>query len=232
MLADLTAVLEAVPATAGQESYRRAILDENALGKKTASTRLWAWKKLRELYTLDTEIPVFRLLRRFWDMDTDGRPLMALLMALTRDGLLRTSVPAISSSKLGEVVTREQVIELVVAERGDRFSKTTIDSVVGNLLSSWSQSGHLMGRTEKVRTVVNSTPAATTLALAFGYLAGARGEFLFSSLWTSVIDAPPSTLQDHARHASRLGWLTYRGSGNIIEVTFPDIATQHELATQ
>jgi hypothetical protein len=49
MLADITALLNAVPATASQGDYQKAIMEDNVLGKGTASTRLWAWKKLREL---------------------------------------------------------------------------------------------------------------------------------------------------------------------------------------
>src|SRR5687768_9619218 len=74
MLVDITALLNALPPTASQGEYQQAIMDGNVLGKGTASTRLWAWKKLRELYSLDLEVPLFRLLRRYWDVGTASRP--------------------------------------------------------------------------------------------------------------------------------------------------------------
>ena len=229
MLADLTTLLAAVPGAAAYGDYERAIMEDNVLGKGTASTRLWAWKKLRELYALDAELAVFRLLRKFWDVDPKGRPLLALLAALGRDALLRASAPVISGSKAGEPVSREQFQAAIVAVRGERFSQSTMDAILSHLLSSWTESGHLSGRKEKVRARVAPTTAVTAYAVALGYLCGSRGELLFDTLWTSVLDAPSAVLHDQAREASRLGWLTYKGVGRIVEVTFPDVAIQPEL---
>ena len=229
MLADITALLNGVASAASQGDYQRAIMEENVLGKGTAATRLWAWKKLRELYSLDPDVPLFRLFRRYWDVDAAARPLLALLAALGRDALLRASAKVIARSKPGEAVTRDEFHGAIVEERGDRFSKSTMDAVLSHLLSSWTESGHLAGRKDKVRVRASTTSAATAYALSLGYLTGARGELLFSTLWTSVLDAPPAVLHDHAREASRLGWLTYRGIGNIVDITFPDLAAQQEL---
>jgi hypothetical protein len=230
MLADLEALLNAVPADAPHEAYRRAIQDDNVLGKKTASTRLWAYKKLRELYALDPQLAVFAELRARWSVSPDGRPLLALLAALARDALLRSSVDAITGARFGAQVTRDDFRRVVVSARGDRFSESTMQAVLSHLLSSWTESGHLSGKKEKVRSRAIDTPAVTAFALALGYLAGARGELLFSTLWTSVLDASPTVLHEHAREASRLGWLTYRGIGNIIDVSFPNLRPQSEFA--
>lgn len=230
MLADLTVLLTAVPADASHEAYRQAVQDDNILGKKTASTRLWAYKKLRELYALDPEVPVFAELRARWEAGTEGRPLLALLAAMARDALLRASASAITRSKPGESVTREDLQKAIIHARGERFSESTLEAIVSHLLSSWLEAGHLSGKKEKTRVRVAATPAATAYALALGYLVGARGELLFSTLWTSVLDTPTAVLHDQARDASRMGWLTYRGVGNIIDVTFPTLAVQSELA--
>jgi hypothetical protein len=230
MLADLTALFDAVPAGASHDAYRQAIQENNVLGKKTASTRLWAYKKLRELYALDPQLPIFFELRARWAAGPEGRPLLALLAALARDALLRASVEAITRAKLGAPVTRDDFRGAIVRARGDRFSESTMDAVVSHLLSSWTESGHLTGKKEKTRGRAIITPAATAYALALGYLAGSRGELLFSTLWTSVLDAPATVLHEHAREASRVGWLTYRGIGNIIDVSFPNLDRQSELA--
>lgn len=229
MLADLTALLDAVQHEADHSAYSRAVQDDNVLGKMTASTRLWAWKKLRELYALDPEVPVFRMLRRYWDVDARGRPLLAMLAALTRDALLRASVPVIADSKVGEQVTREDFKLAIIDERGERFSEETMKAILSHLVSSWTESGHLEGRKEKLRRRAQSTTATTAFALAMGYLTGARGELLFSTMWASILDAQLATLHDQAREASRYGWLTYRASGSIVDITFPDIVSQGEL---
>jgi hypothetical protein len=230
MLADLTTLLDAVPDNASHDAYRQAIQEDNALGKKTASTRLWAYKKLRELYALDPEVPVFSELRARWSAGAEGRPLLALLAALARDSLLRASVPVLTDSKPGTRVTRDDFRAAIVQARGGRFSEETIKAIVSHLYTSWAESGHLTGQRDRTRVAVAPTPAVTAYALALGYLIGRRGELLFSTLWTSVLDAPSAVLHEHAREASRLGWLTYRGIGNIIDVTFQHLDSQAELS--
>lgn len=232
MLADLTAVLAAVPSDAPHEHYRYAIQNDNVLGKKTASTRHWAYKKLRELYALDPSMPVFRELRARWEAGGDGRPLLALLAALARDSLLRASVPVLTAAKPGALVLREAFRASMVQARGDRFSDETIKAIVSHLYTSWTESGHLTGKRERARAQVSPTTAATTYALVLGYMTGSRGELLFSTLWTSVLDAPAAVLHDQAKEASRLGWLTYRGIGNIVDVSFPGMSVDAEIASR
>jgi hypothetical protein len=59
MLETLGQLLAAMPAAAAHKDYQTAIIEGNALGKGTASTRFWSWKKLRELYGLDPSLAVF-----------------------------------------------------------------------------------------------------------------------------------------------------------------------------
>lgn len=223
MLADLTALLDAVPGNAPREAYRGAIQEDNVLGKKTASTRLWAFKKLRELYALDPEVPVFSELRARWSAGAEGRPLLALLAALARDSLLRASVPVVADSKPGTPVTRDDFRAAIVHARGDRFSEETIKAIVSHLYTSWTESGHLTGQRDRTRAAVAPTPAVTAYALALGYLIGARGARLFQTLFTSVLDAPLATLHEQAREGSRRGWLQYRGVEEIVEIDFPQL---------
>jgi hypothetical protein len=48
MLPDLRQLLASTAVDAVYEDYQTAIMEENVLGKGTASTRLWSWKKLRD----------------------------------------------------------------------------------------------------------------------------------------------------------------------------------------
>ena len=95
MLADLKTLLAAVPKGATNAEYRSSITEENILGKKTLSTRRLSGQRLSEVYGLGAEIPVFRLLRFFWDIDLEGKPLLGLLCAVARDPLLRLTASAI-----------------------------------------------------------------------------------------------------------------------------------------
>ena len=65
-----------------QLAYKAAILELNVLGKATLSGRQRAYRYLRELYALDSDVLAFRALRDLWDADAAGRPLLALLCAL------------------------------------------------------------------------------------------------------------------------------------------------------
>src|SRR5262245_34586147 len=104
MLADLRQLLGSTPVETAYEDYRVAIMEGNALGKGTASTRLWAWKKLRELYGLDARLAVFRCFRQLWEVDDDGRPILAALCACARDPLLRMSAAVILEAPVGSIV--------------------------------------------------------------------------------------------------------------------------------
>ncbi len=81
MFAELSLVLEACPSEAKKKVYAEAILAHNCLGKRTVSTRKWSGQRLRELYGLNPAIPLFRMLRRHWELEERGRPLLALLTA-------------------------------------------------------------------------------------------------------------------------------------------------------
>jgi hypothetical protein len=229
MLADLSALFESVPQNAAHDAYRRAIQEDNVLSKRTASTRLWAYKKLRELYALDPEIPVFRGLRTLWAADPVSRPVLALLAAATRDALLRATIGVVASAVRDEEVTRERFRTAIESARGERFSESTMDAVLSHLLTSWTESGHLFGKKSRTRTAPNASSGAVAYALFLGYLTGVRGVLLFSTLWTSVLDMPEPRLHDLAREASLRGWLTYRGIGDVVDITFERLLTASEI---
>jgi len=85
MLSELTAVLAHAKGDADRAEYKRLVVEENCLGKPTASTRRLSFQRLTELYALDPRITLFRLLRRLWAMDAGSQPQLAILVALARD---------------------------------------------------------------------------------------------------------------------------------------------------
>ena len=95
MLAELAAVLAATGKDATRSDYASAIVEANCLFKPTAATRRLTNQRLGELYALDPNVPVFRILRRLWSVDESGRPLLALLAALARDPLLLATATAV-----------------------------------------------------------------------------------------------------------------------------------------
>lgn len=181
MFAELSLVLEACPSEAKREVYAEAILAHNCLGKRTVSTRKWSGQCLRELYGLNPAIPLFRMLRRHWELDERGRPLLALLTALARDPLLRLTADPILRMQPGEELIRQQLIDTLRSGVKDRLKENTLSAVVRNVASSWTQSGHLFGRRKKIRQLVRPTPVVTAYTLLLGYLLGIRGKGLFKT---------------------------------------------------
>ena len=102
MLDELRAVLAHCQPGATRDDYLSAINEDNCLGKRTAATRKLSSQRLSELYALDPEVPLFKVMRRFWHADKDGRPVLALLLALARDPLLRISAPPVLRMRPGE----------------------------------------------------------------------------------------------------------------------------------
>ena len=110
MLSELDELLDACPPDASNDEYRRAVVDENVLAKNTDSTRRYTAQRLSELYGLDPDIPLFRTFRHYWEVaPEEGRPLLAMLLALARDPILR--------------LTAEPILEM---EAGQRFEKTDL----------------------------------------------------------------------------------------------------------
>jgi hypothetical protein len=220
MFPELAGVLAASAPDASRSDYATAIIEGNCLGKPTAATRRLSNQRLGELYGLDPAVPVFRVLRQLWQQDASGHRLLALQCAIARDPLLAASVPAIIELPPNADFQRDAVRSALRDVVGQRLNDAILDKVIRNVASSWSQSGHLAGRTFKKRKLVTPTPGAVAYALYLAYITGFRGAQLFSSGWVSLLDATPSRGRDLAVEAKRLGLIDLRMSGDVVEISF------------
>ena len=139
MLAELSSVLSAVPPEGCRRDYAEAVIEGNCLRKPTTSTRRLSLQRLTELYALDREIPLFRILRRLWDGDPASRPLLAILAALARDPLLMATAQTIVPLAEGLEMPRKSMAEGLRKRVAERLSDATLDKVIRNTASSWSQ---------------------------------------------------------------------------------------------
>lgn len=229
MLDELNRLLEYVDGhKSSLDTFRKAIIDENCLSKKSGKTRELTFQHLRSLYGLDPSIPLFRTLLHFWTRETSGRPLLAVLCVLPRDAIFRKSYDWIAKFNPGEWVSREHIEKQIEAAFPDRFSPASLKSIAQNLNSSWTKTGHLQGRVKKIRAQAKPTPASTAFALYLGYLQGIRGEELFHSPYTKVLDTRPAELMDMAETASQRSWIVMKRLGRVIEVLFPHLITDEE----
>lgn len=220
MFGELELLLEAVPAEGSPQDYGRAVLEENALLKGAATTRAKSLRHLRELYALDGEETLFGALRMLWDYDPPSRPLLVALAAVTRDGLLRSTAPLIVETQAGSPVNAEMLSGAVAASFPDLLAPGILAKVGRNTTSSWTQSGHLEGRFNKVRVRVRPSVGAVVYALFLGHLSGIRGLPLYETLWARLLDAPEHELDALAFAASQRGWMEYRRMGEVAEFGF------------
>ena len=217
MLSELEAVLAAAPAAADRAAFAAAIIENNCLEKPTATTRRISNQRLGELYALDPFVALFRVLRGLWDVDPKARPLLAMLAALARDPLFMASAASVLSQPAGIEIQRAPLREALRKLVGERMNEDTVDKVVRNVSSSWTQTGHLTGRTFKHRQRVSASPTAVAFALWLGNVAGFRGAELLTSGWVATLDCTATSARTLAQEAKRLGLIDLRTAGDVIE---------------
>ena len=151
MLDELSQLLDAAPGEASRRDYAQAVMEGNCLGKRTAATRKHSLQRLTELYGLDARLLLFRVLKRLWGRHEASRPLLALLLALARDPLLRASARAVVATPFGHELGRQAMKDALSGIVEGRLNDATLDKVVRDASSSWTQSGHLRGRGRRRR---------------------------------------------------------------------------------
>jgi hypothetical protein len=221
MLEELGAVLAYVSIGAVAAEYREAILQRNVLGKTTDSTRKESLRRLRELYALDEATPIFGLLRKLHAVDPASLPLLALQVAWARDPLLRATTPPIVEASEGEPVGTPSLAQAFESAFPNQYSEISRNQTARHAASSWTQSGHLVGRAKKTRRRIKPTAAAVTMALFLGDICGYHGAAVFSNPWCRLLDLTPDRAKAMGQEAHRAGLLTLRTVGEVVELSFP-----------
>jgi hypothetical protein len=228
MLNELQMLLAYCQPDASTHDYAVGVIENNCLGKRTVATRRLSLQRLSELYALDASVLLFKNMRHFWYADRSGQPILALLLALARDPLLRVTAQTVLRLRPSEELPRQPLIDVMGRAVGNRLSESTINKVIRNAASSWAQSGHLKGRNRKIRQRITPTAFSTAYALLLGHLTGTRGSALFETPWTQVLDVPPGELMNLAMDARRLGFLDMSQSGGVVEVAFTRLLAPDE----
>lgn len=228
MLEELSKLIEAVPDAIVHDEYVEAITDQNCLLKRSSSSRKITANFLTELYSLDPTSPIFRTLLFFWNRDEEGRALLAMLCAVCRDSVLNHSFKEIRTLEINTEVKKKAIEQLIEEMEPSRFSESTLQSMARNILASWTKSGHLKGRREKIRVQAKATPATVAYAIYLGYLTGERGPALFETKYMEINDCSKDTAIELAENASARGWIFFKRVGNVIEISLPKIITKEE----
>ena len=221
MLKELGAVLTSVPQGSGVAEYRAAILVQNILGKATDSTRNESLRRLRELYALDEAKPIFGLLIKLYAIDPASLPLLAVQVAFGRDPTFRATAPAVIDATFGSCVETASLTQAFADTFPNQYSELNQGQTGRHAASSWTQSGHLLGRTKKIRKKIRPTPAAVTMALFLGNISGYNGAALFCNPWCRLLDLDADRAKGFGQEAHRAGLLNLRAVGEVVEISFP-----------
>jgi hypothetical protein len=221
MLQELDKTLAAVPMGQDSADYSEAILQQNVLGKTTASTRQKSLRHLRELYALDERVAVFGLLRRLQEIDPESLPLLAFQVAWARDPLLRATTAPVFDASVGERVEAASLAQALVDAFPDQYAEVSRATIARNAASSWTQAGHLVGRARKTRKRVAATVTAVTMAAFLGTTADYHGAAVFSNPWFRLLDLSADRARTMTAEAHRAGLLNLRAVGEVVELSFP-----------
>ena len=121
----------------------------------------------------------------------------------------------------GERVETASLAQAVGTTFPDQYSELNRNKIARNAASSWSQSGHLVGRAKKNRKQIKPTAVAVTLAFFLGDIAGYHGAAVFSNPWCRLLDLTPDRARAMGQEAHRAGLLNLRAVGEIVELSFP-----------
>ena len=214
MLAELTTLL----ACDAADHAADAILNGNVLGKPSVWARQVALYRLRQLYCIGEDCPIGTALRRLWDRDPAGRPLLALLCTLARDPTLRDGAPAVLDAPPGEQVHWPLIAAAFEARHPSRLGEKMAKSLAQNAASTWTQTGFLRGAVRKERVRAQPTPAVAAYAALIAGICGFGGMRLIQSRWLDVLDRPIEDRLALLRQAEGLGLARVRNVGDVLEI--------------
>ena len=209
MLTELATIMNA---TGSEDKARRAILDDNVLGKNTGKGRQLALKHLNRLYGLAAAL-------HLWPRNVLGRPMLALLCALAREPLMRQTAGVVLGALRGTRVQASDLAAALASGYPNRYSANTLQSLARNCASTWTQSGHLTGMARKCRAVAEPSPEAAAYAALLGTLAGFGGPALLQSPWMRLLDRPEADLLLLLRRAEAIGLAKVRAGGGVVQIT-------------
>jgi hypothetical protein len=228
MLEELKEVLQACESDAKRVDYVAAIVEANCCRKLTSATRRATLQRLSEMYGLSEDVPLFQIFRRLWYAAGDEQPLLALLLALSRDPLLRCTSNSVMALKETDVMPRKSAFNSLNETFGIRLNEAVLDKVLRNAMSSWTQSGHLEGRVFKARRKASAGPYTATFALLLSFLAGYRGSSMLTSPWALLLDRAPAEIENLAVDSKKRELIDLNAGGGLFDISFNRLLTESE----
>lgn len=228
MYREMLILFQALPLTAAQADFVKAIADDNVLGKSTLSGRKESLRRLTQLYSLNPTKTLFRVLWTLGHTDLEALPQLCLVCAYARDPQLRHSFELVRTLRAGEVLDRATMEQHLENGFPNRFSPAMKKSMAQNVNTSWTFAGHLKGKAKKIRQWPAPRPTSAAYAMLVGYLTGLRGEQLLDSPFAALVSANRAQLQTALFLAAARGLLAFKQAAGIVEFDFTNLLTPAE----
>ena len=223
MVDELAILFAALPPESDAIRYRKAVLDENALHKATASNREKTFKFLRRLYALDPAIGLFRELRRLYRFAAEDARLLVGLLAMAREPILRQCAGSVLAVPIGESIGRQYFEDWMRNHAPGQYSESMFVSFSHNIYASFYQLGYLGESIGKARSRVRPKVgiASATYAAFLDWLHGMSGVSLLQGPYSRALDLGADEHIALLTAAGRQGLLKAAYSGGVLELGFP-----------
>jgi hypothetical protein len=190
---------------------------------------MWAWKRLKLRYVLDTpESGEFRAFRRAMrDPTPAGRGLACALMLARTDRLFRETTLEVLSPHLQEpglAVDPSGVaadVETRMRQAGLAWSRESRRAVASHILSSWRELGLTAGVKERRTVIPRPTPAVARFAVELARLTGLTDSQALDSPWLRLFGLDRTGADRLLAQAARVGSLGYRTQAEVVEIDLP-----------
>lgn len=197
------------------------IMANNVFNKRTESSKKKTINYLTQLYSFKKDDRKFQCLENYWNkVEEKEKPILALLLAVSKDYLMRESVDFVKSVKHNVKASIEEFEANISHHHPNRFTPKTLRSVSQNVASSWKQAGYVVGKVKNIRTECPPSYFTTAFAFLMAYLDDLRGEYLFNHPSVKALDATKKEILNLIKAASDRELLDYNRSGASIVISF------------
>ena len=222
MLPELSALLAVAPSDADAQTYRRLAVEEDALHKASAANRLKTFNKLKLLYALNPDIPIFREFRRLAGLFPSELPALAGALAFAREPMLRACADMVLGTPVSAPLSRANFEAWVRDHAIGRYSQTMYRSFSHNLYASFFQIGYLGEAVAKcrLRRRLDARPASVAYLAFLDWLTGLNGLSLLQGSFSRTLELAKADHLALLTDAGQLGLMRVANSGGVLHLDF------------
>jgi hypothetical protein len=203
---------------------KKAIIEDNLLGKETISNRRDIIEKLRLFYALDASFPIFSFFQTMWVRNPNSRPLLAFQLAQARDRFLYKLHFLIESFTAEQQIQTKTVLNLLPDTWKSSYSENSINAMAKHLVSAWSEAGFLLKGSKKYRVMPEVFPENICYAIFLCKMQEISGEQIFNSVWLRSLLLDRQAIINLGIIANQKGIIEFQMSSNLLRIKFPELA--------